>query len=71
MSQNTPTTIRIPNQIYAKASEAAEKMGLPLADVLRQSIALGLHDLALVNYDVDQIIYNAVLQARSEAGKKK
>ena len=60
-----PTNIRLPQHLYSKACEAAEKMNLPIADVLRQAIALGIEDLSLVDFDLDKVIHNAVMQARS------
>jgi hypothetical protein len=39
-------------------------MDLPLADVIRQCLALGIQDLAIVGFDVDAVIHAAVLKAR-------
>ena len=59
-----PTNIRLPEHLYSKACEASEKMNLPIADVLRQAIALGMQDLALVDYDIDRVIHDAVMKAK-------
>jgi hypothetical protein len=59
-----PTNIRLPEHLYSKACEAAEKMNLPIADVLRQAIALGIQDLAMVDYDLDKVIHDAVMKAK-------
>ena len=64
-----PINIRLPEHLHSKASEAAKKMDLPLADVLRQAISLGIQDLALVGFDLDKVIHDAVIAARSQKEK--
>lgn len=59
-----PTNIRLPDQLYTKACDAAKRMDLPLADLLRQAIALGIQDLALVDFNLDKVIHEAVIAAR-------
>ena len=59
-----PTNIRLPEHLYSKACEASEKMNLPIADVLRQAIALGMQDLAMVDFDIDRVIHDAVMKAK-------
>jgi hypothetical protein len=66
-----PTNIRLPEHLYSKACEAAEKMNLPIADVLRQAISLGIQDLALVDYDLDKVIHEAVMKAKDAIRSQK
>jgi predicted DNA-binding protein len=66
-----PTNIRLPEHLYSKACVASEKMSLPIADVLRQAIALGIQDLALVDYDIDKVIHDAVMKAKESARNEK
>ena len=59
-----PTQVRLPENLHSRLVAAAEKMSLPISDVIRQAIALGIQDLALVNFDVDKVLHEAVLEAR-------
>ena len=63
---NKPISIRLPDHLHSKALEAAIKMDMPLADVLRQCVSLGLKDLALLGYDLESVLHLAVQKARNE-----
>lgn len=57
--------IRMPQHLHGKVQEAAKQMELPIADVVRYAIGLGLKDLELLGFDIDKVMHDAVLAARS------
>jgi hypothetical protein len=61
-----PTNIRMPERLHALAVQAADRMDIPIADVLRLAIAFGLKDIELLNFNVDDPLYKAVLKRKSE-----
>jgi hypothetical protein len=61
-----PINIRVPESLHAKLQKTAEAMDLPIADVVRHAIALGISDLELIGPDLDRVLHAAVLQLRGD-----
>ena len=51
--------IRMSPELLEKVAEASRKTGLSQADILRLCLAIGLEDLARVNYDIARVISEA------------
>jgi hypothetical protein len=66
MSSSKPLNIRVDDQMDALIASAAEKTGLPRADVMRHALGLGLRDLELIDFDILGAIHDRV-QARKES----
>lgn len=65
--KGTPTNVRLTDLIHRKIAEAAKKSGMPTADILRHSIALGLRQIESCGGDLNDLLYKAVEQAQPEA----
>jgi hypothetical protein len=65
--KNIPTNLRLPESLHTKLAHAAESMDLPIADVARQALALGIRDLELIGFNVEKVLHEAVIEARKTA----
>ena len=66
MLNTKPKNIRLDEKMDARLHHAADQTGLPLADVMRMALALGLKDLELMKYDIDGAIYDRVMHEKSK-----
>ena len=62
-----PINIRIDDSMDARVDRAAEKSGLPKADVMRTALSLGLKDLELMDYDIEGAIFDRVQKVKSQS----
>lgn len=60
-----PISIRLDEKLDARLHHAVQESKLPLADVMRLALSMGLKDLALIDYDIDGAIHDRVLLEKS------
>jgi phage repressor protein C with HTH and peptisase S24 domain len=59
-------SIRISEKLHKKLQNAVKHSGLPVADVRRLALTLGLDALSRMNYDVDQFLCDNVAKLEQE-----
>lgn len=66
MANTKPKNIRLDEKMDAKLHQAVKDSGMPLADIMRVALSLGLKDLELMNYDIDGAIYDRVMLEKAK-----
>jgi len=57
---NKPINLRLPETLDQRVDKAANKTGLPKADIIRTALAAGIRDLELINYDIEGAIHDRI-----------
>jgi hypothetical protein len=55
-----PLPIRFPEELMERVQSVAESLGMSVADTIRLATRVGLEDLKRVNYDLAQLVVDAV-----------
>ena len=70
MSNQKPVNIRLDDAMDARIAVAAERSGLPRADIMRAALGLGLRDLELIGYKIEEAIHDRVNKVKSDLESK-
>jgi len=69
MANTKPINIRLDDKLDSRLHHAVNESGLPLADVMRMALSIGLKDLELMNFDIEGAIYDRVMKEKAKIPK--
>jgi hypothetical protein len=58
-NSNNPFAIRVPQPLLNRIRAAAERLGIPDAEVIRLATGIGLERLRRIDYDIDSAVNDA------------